>query len=124
MVRLYVVVAVAIVAFTVFTLIDLVMTDRTRVRALNKLAWALIILILPAIGGILWLSIGKARNGGGAPARVAPDDDPEFLRGLGRDQERDKETDERIRRLEQELSELDVDDDGKGGKGGKTGTTD
>ena len=55
MVRLYVVVGVAIVAFTVFTLIDLVMTDRTRVRALNKLAWALIILILPAIGGILWL---------------------------------------------------------------------
>jgi hypothetical protein len=37
--------------------------------------------------------------------QLAPDDDPAFLRGLGKD----KEQEERIRRLEQELAELDDD---------------
>jgi hypothetical protein len=41
------------------------------------------------------------------PSRVrraaAPDDDPEFLRNLGRQRERDA----RIRKLEEELAELD-----------------
>lgn len=106
MVRLWVVLIGVVVAFTVFAIIDLIMTDKTRVRALNKPLWALIILILPALGGILWLALGKSRGGPSRPARsMAPDDDPAFLRGLGRD----KEQDERIRRLEQELSELDDD---------------
>jgi len=107
MARLLVVLVGVLVAFTVFTLIDLILTDKGRVRALNKPLWALVIIILPALGGILWLALGKARNGPGKnPARsVAPDDDPTFLKGLNRD----KEQDERIRRLEQELSELDDD---------------
>lgn len=106
MARLLVVVAGVVIAFTVFTVIDLLMTDRTRLRALNKPLWALIVIVLPVLGGILWFVLGKARGDQAAPAgRLAPDDDPEFLKGLGRD----KEQDERIRRLEQELSELDDD---------------
>jgi hypothetical protein len=106
MVRLWVVLIGVVVAFTVFAIIDLIMTDKSRVRALNKPLWALIILFLPALGGILWLALGKSRGGPPRQAKsVAPDDDPAFLKGLGRD----KEQDERIRRLEQELSELDDD---------------
>ncbi|HEV7950630.1 MAG TPA: PLD nuclease N-terminal domain-containing protein [Glaciihabitans sp.] len=106
MARLLVVLIGVLVAFTVFALIDLVMTEKSRVRALNKPLWALVIIILPALGGILWLALGKSRNGPSKPARsTAPDDDPEFLKGLNRD----KDQDERIRRLEQELSELDDD---------------
>jgi len=105
MARLLVVLGGVILAFTIFSLIDLAMTEKNRVRALNKPLWVLLILVLPAIGGILWLVLGKTR-GGGAPAKsMAPDDDPTFLSGLGRDREQD----ERIRRLEQELSELDDD---------------
>ncbi|MCU1407004.1 MAG: hypothetical protein JWQ43_3307 [Glaciihabitans sp.] len=106
MARLLVVLVGVLVAFTVFTLIDLLMTEKGRIRALNKPLWALIIIILPALGGILWLALGKSRSGPARGSRtVAPDDDPTFLRGLNRD----KEQDERIRRLEQELSELDDD---------------
>jgi len=106
MARLLVVLVGVLVAFTVFSLIDLLMTEKTRLRALNKPLWAIIIIVLPALGGILWFALGKARNGPSTTAqRLAPDDDPAFLQGLGRD----KETDERIRRLEQELSELDDD---------------
>jgi hypothetical protein len=106
MARLLVVLVGVLVAFTIFALIDLLMTEKSRVRALNKPLWAVVIIVLPALGGILWLALGKARNGPAAAARsMAPDDDPAFLQGLGRD----KEQDERIRRLEQELSELDDD---------------
>jgi hypothetical protein len=106
MARLLVVLVGIVVAFTIFSLIDLLMTEKSRVRALNKPLWALIIIVLPILGGILWLALGKSRSGPSKPAqRLAPDDDPAFLKGLGRD----KEQDERIRRLEQELSELDDD---------------
>ncbi len=105
--RVLIVVAVVVVAFSVFTLIDLLMTDRSRVRALNKPLWALIVVLLPAIGGILWLWLGKDRrtSSGGSRRTVAPDDDPSFLQNIARDREQE----ERIRRLEQELADLDDD---------------
>lgn len=106
MARLLVVLGGILVAFTIFSVIDLLMTEKARVRALNKPLWAIVILILPGLGGILWLALGKARGGSGTTAqRIAPDDDPAFLKGLNKDRDQD----ERIRRLEQELSELDDD---------------
>ncbi|MDI2098898.1 PLD nuclease N-terminal domain-containing protein [Ruicaihuangia caeni] len=106
MARLLFALAVVVVAFTVYALIDLILTDRARVRALNKVIWVFIIVLLPAIGGALWLVFGKSRRqrGGGA-GLIAPDDDPAFLGGL----ERDLAAEERIRQLERELAELDDD---------------
>ena len=110
MTRLLVVLAVVVVAFTIYAVIDLIMTDRSRVRALNKPLWAVIIVVIPVIGAVLWLTLGKSRRRPGGPARpLAPDDDPEFLNGIIRD----RETEERIRRLEQELADLDDDSPSK-----------
>ncbi len=106
MVRFLIVLAVVVVAFTIYALIDLIMTEKQRVRALNKPLWAVLIIVLPIVGGVLWLTLGKSRRGPSGPARkLAPDDDPEFLYGLTRDQE----AEERIRKLEQELADLDDD---------------
>ncbi len=106
MARLLVVLIGVTIAFTVFSLIDLLMTDKSRFRALNKPAWAVLVILLPILGGILWFAIGKARRGSDAsPKPLAPDDDPAFLHGLGGDEDQDA----RIRRLEKELSELDDD---------------
>lgn len=100
---------IIIFAFTVFALVDCIRTLGSRVRAFPKWAWALLIVLIPPIGGVLWLVLGKERadlnpvhsgSGGGAKA---PDDDPEFLRRLGADAERN----ERIRELEARLAELD-----------------
>jgi hypothetical protein len=70
--------------------------DKRQIRGLPRLAWVVVILLLPLAGAIAWFvygrpqPAGKARPGwrpaGGLlepPRRRAPDDDPEFLRSLG-----------------------------------------
>jgi hypothetical protein len=103
--RLLFILGVVCVALSIFSAIDVILTDRRRVRALNKAAWFVIVL-LPVIGPLLWFFLGKDRgDSGNVPRQMAPDDDPSFLKNLRRDEEQD----ERIRRLEQELAELDDD---------------
>ena len=109
--RFAVILTVLFVAFTIFSFIDCVRTPEPRVRALPKVLWAVLVLILTPFGGILWFALGKNRSGHppvGAPrdgGSLAPDDDPEFLRQLGADKQRDA----RIRELEARLAELDDD---------------
>ena len=105
MARFWVIAAVVAVAFMVYSLVDCAMTDRARVRGPRKGFWVLIIL-LPVIGGVLWFVIGRGRvSARPAPRAVAPDDDPAFLRRLAQDADQE----ERIRRLEQQLADLDSD---------------
>ena len=62
--------------------------------------------MLPVIGAVLWFTLGKDRGKAKPVVRqTAPDDDPDFLRRLGTE----KEQEERIRRLERELADLDDD---------------
>lgn len=104
--RVYIVVGLVIVALSIYSAIDALMTDRLRTRGLPKTLWVLVILLLPVIGPALWFTIGKDRRKNRPIARqTAPDDDPDFLRRLGTE----KEQEERIRRLEQELADLDDD---------------
>ncbi len=113
MVRFIIIGGVVAVAFTIYALVDVLMTERSRVRGVAKPAWALITVLLPVIGGVLWLTIGKAKRG---PRRMAPptapDDDPTFLNSLSAEEiQRRAEQDERLRRLEQELADLEAEDD-------------
>jgi hypothetical protein len=106
MARFLVILPFVVVAVDVFAIVDVILTDARRVRALNKFAWVVIIVLLPIIGAVLWFLLGKERKDSGGERRtVAPDDDPNFLKNIRRDEEQD----ERIRRLEQELAELDDD---------------
>jgi|SRR5664279_3556025 len=105
--RLLVVLAFALVAVDVFAVVDVILTNRSRVRAMPKVLWVLVIVLLPVIGVVLWFMLGKARSSSAGRTRtVAPDDDPDFLRKVRVKEEQD----ERIRRLEQELADLDDDD--------------
>jgi len=88
----------------IYALIDVVRSEKRFVRALPKLLWFFIVLLLPIIGAVLWLTLGRERTTVGRVSRsVAPDDDLKFLREI----ERDRDQDERIRLLEQQLAELD-----------------
>ncbi|SDR91698.1 PLD nuclease N-terminal domain-containing protein [Microterricola viridarii] len=105
MTRLLFGLAVAAVVLTVYALVDAALFDRSRIRGLPRFAWILAILFVPVIGALLWFVVGRGRRGSSprGPRTVAPDDDLEFLGQLGRDAQQEQ----RIRRLEQELSDLD-----------------
>ncbi len=98
-----------VLAFMIFTVVDIALMDRSRVRGLPKPAWIALAILLPVVGGVLWLAVGRVRARDlGSPTRrgpVAPDDDPAFLNRLGRE----KAMEDRIEQLEQELRDLDDD---------------
>ncbi len=115
MARLLFGLGVAAVIFTIYAVADCAFFDRMRIRGLSRAWWIVVIIFVPIIGGVLWFIIGRGRRDRGGVARgrtVAPDDDAEFLRGLREDAAQE----ERIRRMEQELAELDGDE--SGGVGG------
>ncbi|WP_040157495.1 PLD nuclease N-terminal domain-containing protein [Mobilicoccus massiliensis] len=92
---LRVVAAVALLAFTVYTLIDCVQTEDSKVKGLPKLVWVFVILLFPLAGGAVWWIAGRAdglpfagpqsrpqRGPQDRPPRrgpIGPDDDPDFL---------------------------------------------
>ncbi|MCM3779845.1 PLD nuclease N-terminal domain-containing protein [Microbacterium hydrocarbonoxydans] len=109
MARLLIVGGFLAAVFWVFSIVDCAVQPSTRHRGVPKAAWIAIVVLIPVIGGILWFTIGRRRaNDTGSIRTVAPDDDPEFLRGISK-----SEQDARIRRLEEELARLeDETDDG------------
>src|SRR6478752_3257839 len=104
--RVLLILALVATAFWVFTIVDCAVQPPTRHRGVSKPIWILIVVLLPVLGGLLWLIVGRGRASSVA-ARRAPDDDPEFLGRIGTISDQD----ERIRRLEEELAQLDAEGD-------------
>jgi len=102
LVRWLVIGGVAVLALTVYALVDLFVTQASRVRAFPKPVWIAVIVVLPLLGPILWLFVGKNRRIPRQTTPMFPDDDMGFLGRI------DKESaEERIKRLEEELRQLD-----------------
>ncbi|SEM72210.1 PLDc_N domain-containing protein [Cryobacterium sp. TMT1-3] len=126
----------ALVILTVYTLVDCAVFDRKRIRGLPRWVWIFVIVLVPLIGPLLWLLVGHGRA---TPTTrsfrsVAPDDDLDFLRGLnsggsvttatGENRPfNEKDQQERIRRMEQDLADLDKNDPTPK-KGGAAGAAD
>ena len=77
------------VVFTVFTTVYAVSARKEDVRTLSKGAWVAICLLVPIVGGLLYLTLGRPlptpdeyAGQGRNVKTVAPDDDPDFLRRL------------------------------------------
>lgn len=119
--RLLIGLGLAVVILTVYTLVDCALFDRNRIRGLPRWVWIFVLILVPVIGPLLWLFVGRGRQGkagGRVPRSMAPDDDPEFLLRL----KREGEQQERIRQMEQELADLDKPDPRTGGAPGPAGT--
>ncbi|WP_194410668.1 PLD nuclease N-terminal domain-containing protein [Microbacterium cremeum] len=106
MARGLLILALVAAIFWVFTIVDCAVQPPSRHRGVSKPVWILIVVLLPVLGGIMWLVVGRTRKSA-VVARRAPDDDPEFLGRIGTISDQD----ERIRRLEEELAQLDAEDD-------------
>lgn len=72
---------VAWVVLTVFTVVFASSAKASEVRVLPKGIWLLLIALMPVLGSILYLSIGRP-VGHFVSTQLAPDDDPEFLQRL------------------------------------------
>jgi len=107
------VLAPIIVLLLIFAVVDIAVIDRARIRTLPRAAWMVIAILVPLVGPVLWCFVGRLRVGeetsvsaaASAPRRlgpIAPDDDPDFLGRLHREQEQE----DRIRELERKLNEL------------------
>jgi hypothetical protein len=79
-----------VVAVYIWFIVDVVRTPRAEVRSLGKFPWLLVVVLIPLVGGALWLWLGRAwpaRGGrfGWRSQPVAPDDDPAFIKRIGDD---------------------------------------
>ena len=79
----------AVLAMTIYAVIDAIQTEDSKVKGLPKIVWILLILLFAPIGAIAWFFAGRQRGAqGGRPrpnrpsAPRGPDDDPDFLRNL------------------------------------------
>lgn len=85
-------------ALSVYAFIDCISTKDEDIRHMPKPLWAILVLLFPLVGSISWLIAGKKRHpvgaggsawGGGRRQWVAPDDNPEFLKSLDDDKDKD-----------------------------------
>lgn len=97
--------ALLLVAFWIYSIVDCAMVHPSRHRGVSKPVWIVIVVLLPVIGGLLWFIVGRSRPQT-RPKIAAPDDNPAFLGSIGSIADQD----ERIRRLEEELAALDAED--------------
>jgi hypothetical protein len=115
-----VVLAVAILAIFVYGLVDVIRTDGRLTRGISKPAWIIVMIVLPVVGAILWLLIGRPR--GTSPAVLkyshptSPDDDPDFLRNL-EVRRRNQAEAARLKKLKDELEAKSKADGGPAGAG-------
>lgn len=110
----------AVLAVTIFCIIDCIQSEDHEIRNLPKIVWLLLILITPVVGSVAWFVAGRPQTKPEAPRAQrppisrwpsAPDDDPMFLAGLDR-------TNEERRRLEAWERELEARERGLSGSAG------
>ena len=74
------------IAIQLYGLIDCAQREDSDVRSLPRWGWLIIIVLIPTLGAVAYLIAERPKrpdNGGKKPKRsIAPDDDPDFLRGL------------------------------------------
>ena len=91
-----------LVLLWLYCLFDAIGSDPSRVRNLPKVAWVFVVLLIPDIGSVLWLVVGRPRGAArslpykgntgvppeydrpGRAVAANPDDDAAFLEQLRR----------------------------------------
>lgn len=100
-----------LLALWVYCIVDVLTRHKSEHRALPKLVWLAIVVLLPEIGSVLWLLVGRPRgaeigadrpNRGTAGVPASPDDDEAYLRALRERAEQQRRAAERQRRAAEE----------------------
>ena len=118
-----VILGLGLLVLWIYCIVDVIATERRRVRYLPKMVWLPITILLPVIGSLLWLGIGRPPFAGvfpgegsrapvGGASQQAPlgiEDSPQWADD--RLAERERELRRRERELRRRERELRTDDD-------------
>lgn len=109
-------------AVWVAALIDVIVADEYRVRHLPKVVWLLIVILLPLVGSVIWLLVGRPEGPApttparttGHPEYERPENrSPEYLSAIAARE--DAEYRRRVRERAEAQRRRARDDDGSGG---------
>ncbi len=105
------VVALVLVAFWIWALFDCISTDSALCRNLPKGLWLILVLLLPDIGALAWMLLGRPERAGwrpgstdySAPRRpVGVEDSPRYSEVAGVSDRRSEELDRKLQEWEEE----------------------
>jgi hypothetical protein len=114
-------VGILLLALWVYCIFDVVSTDESLMRNMPKVLWLVVVILLPTVGAVAWLLLGRPigaglRPGDTTPHRpaprpaqrsLAPDDDPSFLARLDEETRRLRAWEEDLKRREDEFRRRD-----------------
>ena len=102
-----------LIALWLYCIFDVIATEEFLIRSLPKMVWLFIVIMIPDIGSIAWLALGRPEYAGwrpgdteGRPMRrvVGPEDRPDFAPGgPSRDADRLQAWEADLKRREEEL---------------------
>ncbi len=108
------VVALLLLGFWIWALLDCISTDSGMCRNLPKGVWLLIVLVLPDIGSLAWLLLGRPEKAHWRPGStdyrtprrpVGPEDHPRYSAAAGVTDRKSKELDAALDRWESDKRE-------------------
>ena len=87
------------VILLVFALIDILTKTDDQIRGLPKIAWVILVILVPVVGSIVWFAAG--REYGRRVEQIGPRDQSRYHEAAART------LDHRVRSTEQQLADLD-----------------
>lgn len=117
-------IGVLLVVLWAYCIFDVISTEESLIRNMPKILWLVVVILLPSIGAVAWLLLGRPigaglRPGDTSPRRppsrpsprpLAPDDDPLFLARLDEETRRLRAWEDDLKRREDELRNRDDED--------------
>lgn len=77
---------IMVVLLAIYCIVEVAQAPAFAVRRMPRWLWATAIICLPLVGSVCWLLLGRpnqeSRREHDHARPTAPDDDPDFLRGL------------------------------------------
>lgn len=116
-------IGILLIALWAYCIFDVISTEEALIRNMPKVLWLIVVILLPTIGAVAWLLLGRPAGAGlrpgdtspyrpaprAAPRPLAPDDDPSFLARLDEETRRLRAWEDDLRRREEDLRRNDDD---------------
>lgn len=110
-----------LLALWIYCILDVIATDEALVGNMPKVLWLLVVILLPTVGAVAWLALGRPARAGLRPGdtsyrptrrALAPDDSPEFLSAIKDRAAALRRWEEDLARREEELRRREEGDQG------------